>query len=218
MVSTDDLIDSLSRELTPVHRLRPPMVRAVSWIALAVAVIVVLTLWRGVRADMNARIHDPAYWVQVVGALLTGVCATLAVFEISLPDRPGRWAILPVPAAIMWATGFAYGCLGHWIALAAGAPIVEESVRCVTTIVLATIPLGLVLWLMLRQTRPLRPSGSAWLGALAVAGFADTAHLLLHAVQASLVVLAINLIPVAIIVVGGGIGGGRRLKSAYSLR
>ena len=164
MVSTDDLINSLSRELTPVHRLRPPMVRAVSWIALAVAVIVVLTLWRGVRADMNARIHDPAYWVQVVGALLTGVCATLAVFEISLPDRPGRWAILPVPAAIMWATGFAYGCLGHWIALAAGAPIVEESVRCVTTIVLATIPLGLVLWLM--YVKPVRcdhpvPPGSA---------------------------------------------------------
>ena len=218
MASTEDLIDSLSGGLAPVQRLRPPLVRALLWIALSIVVIVALTLWRGLRQDMSQQIGDPAYWVQVIGALLTGIGATLAVFEISLPDRSPLWAALPVPAALMWATGFGYGCLGHWIAISENAPIAQDSMRCLTTIILATIPLGLVLWFMLRRTRPLRPIGSAWLGALAVAGFADTAHLLLHPVEASLLVLAINLVPVTVIVVVGGLGGGRRLKSTFSVR
>lgn len=211
MESTDSLIDSLAGGVTPVRRLRPPLVRALSWIALGAAVVVALTLWRGFRADISDQIGDPAFWVQVIGAALTGVCATLATFEISLPDRPRLWAALPIPAAILWASGFAFGCLGHWIVIPTDAAIAQDSMRCLSTIVLATIPLGLALWFMLRRTRTLAPAGSAWLGALAVAGFADTAHLLLHVVQASLLVLTINLIPVALIVVAGGLGGGRRL-------
>jgi len=215
MADTDSLINALAGGVAPVRRLRPPMVRALAWIVLGIAVIVALTLWRGWRADIDLQVRDPAFWVQVLGAALTGMCATLAVFEISLPDRSRLWAALPVPALALWATGFAYGCLGHWIAIPAGAPIVLESTRCLTTIILATIPLGLALWLMLRRTRTLRPADSAWLGALAVAGFADTAHLLLHVVQASLLVLAINVIPVTLIVVAGGLGGGRRLKADF---
>jgi len=216
MASTEELIVSLSGGLAPVRRLRAPMVRALNWIVLAAVVIALLTLWRGFRVDMSEQMHDPAYWIQVIGAALTGVLATLSVFEISLPDRSRLWAILPLPAALMWATGFAYGCLGHWIDVPADAAIMQDSMRCLTTIILATIPLGLVLWLMMRRTHPLRPMSSAWIGALAVAGFADTAHLLLHPVQASLLVLAINLIPVGLILLTGGFGGGRRLMAAFS--
>jgi hypothetical protein len=215
MADTDSLIDSLAGGVAPVRRLRPPVVRALAWIALGIVVVAALTLWRGFRADIAQQVRDPAFWVQVIGAALTGICATLSVFEISLPDRSRLWAALPVPALVLWATGFAYGCLGHWIAIPAGAPIMMDSMRCLTTIILATIPLGLVLWLMLRRTRTLRPNDSAWLGALAVAGFADTAHLLLHVVQASLLVLAVNLIPVALIILAGGLGGGRRLKADF---
>jgi hypothetical protein len=210
--ATESLIDSLARGVSPVRRLRPPVARALAWIALAVLVIAALTAWRGLRADFALQSSDPAYWVQLLGAAATGLAATLAVFEVSLPDRPRLWILLPFPAALFWATGFAYGCLGHWIAIPFGAPVVEDSERCLTTIVLATIPLGLALWLMLRRTRTLRPNDSAWLGALAVAGFADTAHLLLHTVQASLLVLAVNVLPVLAIVVAGGLGGGRNLK------
>ena len=213
MESTDDLIDSLSVGLEPVRRLRPPFLRALGWIAFATAVIVLLTLWRGLRADMQAQLSEPAYWVQVIGAWLTGATATLAAFEISLPDRSRLWGALPLPAAALWLYGFAFGCLAHWIAIPSGAPIVEDSERCLTTIVMATIPLSLALWMMLRRSRPLRPAGTAWSGALAVAAFADTAHLLLHVVQASALVLVINLIPVGIIIVLGGLAGRRRLNA-----
>lgn len=76
---------------------------------------------------------------------------------------------------------------------------------------MASLPLSLVLWLMLRKAKPLRPSGTAWMGGLAVSAFADTAHLLIHVVEGSLLVLAINLVPATIIVLLGGLVGRHRL-------
>ena len=207
MTNTDSVIDSLTDGLEPVRRLRPPVWRALRVILLALVVIAILTAIRGLRADFRQQIADPAYWVQVIGAFLTGATATLATFEISLPDRSRLWAALPLPAAVLWLYGFAFGCLAHWIAIPSGAPVMEDSERCLTTIVAASIPLSLALWMMLRRARPLNAAGTAWLAALAVAGFADTAHLLLHTVEASSLVLVINLVPAALIVaLGGGVG------------
>ena len=52
------------------------------------------------------------------------------------------------------------------------------------------------------------------LGALAVAAFADTAHLLIHVVEASALVLVINLVPVTLILLLGGLFGRRSLALA----
>lgn len=213
MGKTDDLIESLSSGAAPVKRLPPPPLRALGLIVLATVVILILAWIRGLRADFAEQSQLASYWVQLLGAWLTGVTATLAAFEVSLPDRSKLWSLLPVPALVLWLSGFAVGCLAHWIVIPTEAPVMEESERCLTTIVAATIPLALVLWMMLRRTRPLRPSGTAWVAALAVAGFADTAHLLLHTVQASALVLVINLVPCAIIVLIGGLGGRGRLNA-----
>jgi hypothetical protein len=212
--STDALIARLSGDLVAVRRLPPPPLRAAGWIALATVLAVGLALLRGLRPDLALRLGDPAYLVQLGGAWLTGVTATLAAFEISLPDRRSSWLLLPLPAALLWASGFAYGCLGHWVAIPAGAPVMADSMRCLETIGMATVPLAPILWLMLRRARPLRPGGTAWAGALAVAGFVDLAHLLAHQVEASLLVLLINLVPVGLILAVGGLAGSRRLDTA----
>lgn len=214
MASTDDLITALSGELTPVKRLRPPYVRALGWILLAALVILLLAMMRGLRADMATELQDPSYYVQVGAAWLTGATATLAAFEISLPDRARAWMLLPLPSVALWLYGFGYGCLAHWIAIPSGAPVMHDSVRCLETIIMASVPLALVMWLMLRRTKPLRPGGTAWLGALAVAGFADTAHLLLHVVEASALVLVINLVPISLIILAGGLFGRQSLRAA----
>jgi hypothetical protein len=214
MTSTEELIASLAKGLGPVHRLRPPLLRALAWIALATAVIAGLALLRGLRADIAKELGEAPYLIQLAGAWLTGAAATLAAFEISLPDRPRAWLVLPVPFAALWISGFAYGCLGDWIAIPAGAPVVADSVRCLETIVMASLPLGLVLWLMLRRARPLRGGQTAWAAGLAVAAFADTAHLLIHEVEASLLVLVVNLVPVTLIILLAGMAGPRRLHAA----
>ena len=99
MRSTEDLIASLSTGLSPVRRLKPPLVRALGLVLLATVVIAILVLLRGFRADIGPCLQDPAYLIQVAGAWLTGAAATLAAFEVSLPDRKRSWLLLPLPFA-----------------------------------------------------------------------------------------------------------------------
>ncbi len=216
MPTTEGLIAILSGSLEPVHRLGSPVRRALTCILFATTLILVLALLQGFRADLGRRLGIPAYLVQVAGAWLTGVAATIAAFNVSLPDRSRIWFLLPLPFVGVWLSGLAYGCLGDWIAIPAGAPVVADSVSCLETIIMATLPLSIALWFMLRRAKPLQPSGTAWMGGLAVAGFADTAHLLTHVVEASLLVLVINLVPVALIVLLGRLASGAIRQSSPS--
>ncbi|HVO03662.1 MAG TPA: NrsF family protein [Candidatus Cybelea sp.] len=213
MSATENLIAKLSEGLPPVRRLRKPWLRAALWIGFATLLIAVLVLLRGFRADIDECLRNPFYLIPLAGSWLTGATAALAAFEVSLADRSRLWALLPLPAVALWITGFAAGCLADWIAVPAGAPIVQDSVRCLTTILLASAGMIAVLLPMLRRAKTLRPNETAWLGILAVAGFADTAHLLIHVVEASLLVLAINLVPATVIVLLGGLAGRRAVAT-----
>lgn len=214
MASTEELIAQLSGGLSPVVRLARPGQRALGLIALATALIAVLVLLRGFRADLDQRLAEPSFFLQLAGAWLTGAAATLAAFEVSLPDRPRVWLLLPLPPLILWLSGFGWTCLVHWIEIPSGAPIAADSLRCLETIILASLPLAFVLWRMLARAKPLAPAPVAWAAALAVAAFADSAHLLIHVVQASALVLVINLLPAAAIIALGGLFGRRGLASA----
>src|SRR5260221_2557282 len=161
MISTDEVINSLAGQLPPVRRLKPPLVRAVGWIALGTLVVGAQVVLRGLRPDLAGQLRDPAFLVKVGGAWLTAVTATFAAFEISLPDRRRTWLLLPLPSAALWLYGFAYGCLAHWVAIPTGAPVAVASVRGLETIALPSVPLAAVLWLMLRRARPLRHTATA---------------------------------------------------------
>jgi hypothetical protein len=215
MDATDALIASLSEQLTPVRRLAPPSLRAASWVALATALVAAFCLVRGLRPDLSSRVLEPSFLTAVAAAWATGALATLAAFEIGLPDRRQAWLLAPLPALLLWVSGISYGCLGDWVAIPAGAPLVAGSVRCLETLLGTSIPLALVLWRMLRQARPLRPANPAWMGALAVAAFADTAHLLIHPLDATALVLVMNLGVAAIIVGCAGAAGARRLSTRH---
>lgn len=203
MPSTEKLIAILSGDLMPVRRLGPPLQRAMLWILFATSVVASLALLQGLRSDLPSMLGSPAYIAQVAGAWLTGAAATVAAFHLSHPDRSRAWVALPLPFMAAWLSGLAYGCLGDWIAIPAGAPVIADSVGCLATIILASLPLSALLWPMLRRSKPLRRGSTAWMAGLAVAGFADTAHLLIHVVEASLLVLVINLVPIGIIVALG---------------
>jgi len=213
MSTTESLIDRLATGLQPVKRLGRPWLRAALWIGFATLLIALLVALRGFRADIAECLREPGYLIPLAGAWLTGATAAFAAFEVSLPDRARAWLLLPLPAVALWVTGFAYGCLKDWIEIPAGAPVAQDSVRCLTTIIVATVALIAVLLPMLRRAKTLRPNLTAWMGILAVAGFADTAHLLIHVVQASLLVLVINLVPALAIVLLGGLAGRRAVAA-----
>ena len=108
MTPTPVLIDRLVAAATPVRRLRRPTVRAASWLLIAAAVIGLLIAGQGIRPDFERCLRDMNFVASMMGMVLTGICAAVAAFMLSLPDRARAWVLLPLPAwrygSRRWAT------------------------------------------------------------------------------------------------------------------
>jgi len=208
MAATDQLIETLSDKLQPVQPLRKPGLRAALWSGFATLVIALVAMVGGSRADLAHAVTEASFLVPLIGSWLTGFTAALAAFHVSLPDRSRRWLWLPVVPVLLWGTDFAYTCFVNWSDLAGSLALLPES-ACLMTILATSAGLTVVLLPMLRRVKTLRPGLTAWLGGLAVAGFADTAHLLVHTEQDSLLALTVNLVPAVGLIVFGGLAGRR---------
>jgi hypothetical protein len=212
MIATPDLIASLAANAAPVRRLRPPLQRAGLWMVFAAAILVLFTVLHGVRDDLVERLREPTFAVGVAGALMTGVLAAVAAFELSLPDRSRLWLWLPAPAVVLWASTIGYGCLTNWVSVAPDGIRLGTTLRCFATLVLTSVPLSLVLLVMLRHAAHLRPTIVASSASLAVAGITATALSLFHEIDATVMVLLWNIVMAVVMVLIGG-AFGRRMFS-----
>ena len=98
MITTPDLIDSLAQSMTPVRRLRPPLVRAGCWLMLAAIILGLLAVSQGIRPDLLQRLQQSGFAIGMAASLLTGIGAAIAALMVSLPDRSRLWLLLPAPA------------------------------------------------------------------------------------------------------------------------
>ncbi|MFB9269318.1 NrsF family protein [Bradyrhizobium erythrophlei] len=209
-MKTPDLIASLAANVTPVRRLRPPVVRAACWLLLAAVVLTLLAINQGIRPDFIQRLREPAFAVSMATSLLTGVLAATAAFLVSLPDRSRLWLLLPGPALVVWLSNAGYQCLVQWVAIGPDGISLGESARCFATLVLTSLPLSLAMLVMLRYAAPLRPTAATFTGSLAVAAITATALSLFHTIDATLMILMWNL-GTAVLFVGLASVFGRRM-------
>lgn len=210
MIATPDLIESLAANMKPVRRLRPPVMRAACWLLLAALVVTLIAVSQGIRPDLAQRLHDPAFVAGIIGAALTGVLAAVAAFLVSLPDRSRLWLLLPAPAVAIWLSNIGYQCLTHWISMGPDGVGLGETIRCLATLVLTSLPLSLAMLLMLRYAAPLRPTAVTFMGSLSVAAITATALSLFHSADATVMVIMFN-IGTAAMFVGLGSLFGRRM-------
>ncbi|MDE2472189.1 MAG: DUF1109 domain-containing protein [Bradyrhizobium sp.] len=193
MTTTPDLIDLLAANLTPVRRLRPPMARAATWLALAGAIVALLAIAQGLRPDIATVLRQSGFVMSLGGAVLTGVSATIAAFMLSLPDRSRLWIVLPAPPLALWLSSVGYQCLTNWVSVQPGGITLGETARCFATLVLTSLPLSLALLLMLRYAAALRPTSVVFAGSLAVAAMTAVALSLFHGPDATAMILMWNL-------------------------
>jgi hypothetical protein len=209
MIATPELIERLAAEARPVRRLRPPVWRAACWLALAVTLIGTLAVLHGTRADLGARLTDRWFVAGQAAAALTGVLAALAAFMLSLPDRSRLWLALPLPAAVAWLATVSVGCLTNWVRFDPAGMQWGETANCFATLLLAAVPLSGVMFWMLRHAARLRPTPAILSGGLAVAALTAAALSLLHAFEASAMVLLWNF-GTALLVLAADAAAGRR--------
>jgi hypothetical protein len=209
VVTTPELIDVLCADAQPVRRLRPPLVRAALWLLFAALVLVALAALLGTRPDLAGRLRQPTFVGALAGALLTGVLAAVAAFYLSLPDRSRLWALLPLPALLLWISTIGYGCLTDWVSMGPDGVRLGTTLECFATLALASLPLSMALVVMLRHAARLYPTTVAMMGGLASAGIAATALSLFHELDASVMVLLWNLGAAALLLALGGTFGRR---------
>ena len=212
MIKTPDLIASLAANATPVRRLRPPAMRAASWLLLAAVVLTLLAINQGIRPDLAQRLREPTFATGLAAPLLTGVLAAAAAFLVSLPDRSRLWLLLPVPALVLWLSNIGYQCLVQWIDIGPDGVSLGEAARCFATLVLTSLPLSLAMLVMLRYAAPLRPTAVILTGSLAVAAITATALSLFHTVDATLMILMWDLGTAALFVALAGVFGRRMFR------
>lgn len=212
MITTPDLIDALASNVTPIRRLRPPLIRAMCWLLLAALLLGLLAMSQGLRPDLSQRLQDAMFTMSVAAALLTGVLAAGAAFIVSLPDRSPVWSLLPVPALVVWLSTVGYQCLTEWVTLDPDGIRLGETARCFATLVLTGLPLSLAMLIMLRHAARLRPLVVSATASLAVAAITATALSLFHPLDATVMILMWN-VGVAVLMVGLGGTLGRKLFS-----
>jgi hypothetical protein len=216
VIRTPELIDVLVEQATPVRRLRPPLVRTCAWLLFAGIIVALLAALHGVRADLADCLHQPAFVVAQLAALATGILAAMAAFMISLPDRSRRWLMLPAPALAVWVSTIGYGCLADWVSIGPQGVQLGETLRCFATLLLTSVPLSLALLMMLRYAALLRARAVAMMAGLAVAAITATTLSLLHALDATAMILLWNVGMVTLIAGLAGTFGRRMLRWAAS--
>lgn len=199
MTKTPDLIDTLVECAVPVRRLRPPLVRAASWLFLAVLVLVLIAIAHGIRPDIAERLRQPVFVVGMLGALVTGALAAVTSFRLSLPDTSRAWLLLPAPSLLLWISTIGYGCLTDWVSLQPDGIRMGEAVRCFATLLLTSVPLSIAMLIMLRYAALLRPVAVSVSGGLAVAAITAFALSLFHNLDATIMILLWNLGTAALI-------------------
>jgi hypothetical protein len=216
-METSDLIRSLATNATPVKRLRPPLVRAASWLLIAAAIMALMTISHGVRPQFTERMQDAVFAINMISSLLTGVLATIATFFASLPDRSRRWLLLPVPPLVVWLSTIGYQCFAGWVPVPPGAITVEAASGCLATLVLTSLPLSLLMLAMLRYTAALRPTSVILMGSLAVSAITATALSMFHPLDATAMILGWNL-GTAVLFLGGAAIFSRKVASSSNER
>ncbi|MDX3966341.1 MAG: DUF1109 domain-containing protein [Bradyrhizobium sp.] len=211
MIDTPDLINSLSADMTPVKRLRPPIFRALGWLGCAAVLLMLLAVNRGVRPDLLERLHNTDFATSMAAALVTGILAAIAAFLISLPDRSRLWLILPLPMLAVWLSNVGYQCLTNWIAMGPEGVSPGEAARCFSTLALTSMPLSLLLLAMLRYAAPLRPTAVAITGSLAVGALTSAALSLFHTIDASAMILMWNVGTALVFAAMGAVFGRRSI-------
>jgi len=197
----DNLIQNLASDLKPVRPLPPASKRALVWIGFVVAAGLVLSLIADRAAFMHRLMISPDMWMAMLGSTLTAILAAIAAFKLSMPDGPKAWALLPLPAVILWIAASGLGCLRNYVLPGTHVAPMDETMECLVIIVALPVPLSLLMFAMLREAFSLLPGLTATIAGLAIAAASATLLNLFHPFDAAAVDLLVHAVAIALVIV-----------------
>jgi hypothetical protein len=213
---SEDLIAQLATGLRPVRRVWHPAASTAAWVGLAVGVTALAVAVFGFRADLAARLAAGFDLPAILAATATGVLAAFAAFQLALPDRDRRWALLPIPAAIAWLATMGWGCLQDLARFGPEGLRLTTSFPCLAFIAGLGVPLTFgMLWLA-RHAAWFRPGPVAALGGLSAAALASVGLSLVHHLEAAIMVLVWHGLSVVLVMALAAVVGPRVMRAEAS--
>jgi hypothetical protein len=197
----ESLIRGLAADLKPVRRLPAPMVRAFAWLGAIAAIGLGLAIFADLHTMWERITAAPDMWLAVAGSTATAILASIAAFELSLPDARRAWAWLPLPGALLWVAASGFGCLRAWVLPETHVAVLSEARDCLVFIVSLSVPLSALMLFMLRRACPLQPGLTAAIAGLAVAAAAATLLNFFHPFDAAATDLTVHAAAVALVVI-----------------
>ena len=198
--SNDAFIAGLVADLRPVRPLASPLVRAAGWLVVVIAIALAIAAFADLAAMRHRLMSVPDMWLAVLGSTLTAGLAAFAAFQLDLPDRSPRWALLPLPGLALWIGASGMGCARAWLIPGTHDASMMETMHCLVFIIGLSVPLSLLMVLMLRRGYSLVPSLTGSCAGLAVAAAAATLLNFFHPYDAALTDLAVHAAAVALVV------------------
>jgi hypothetical protein len=186
---TGQLIHELAERAGPVRRVRPPILRALIWLAVSSAYIGFFVVLIPARHDVSGIPHDYLFMIEQAAALTTGLAASIAAFVSVVPGYSRNWSLLPIVPFAVWLAILGPGCLQEWNQLGIARLPLNHSPWCVPFIVLFGALPAVVMTVMLRRGAPLTPKLTAALGGLAAAGLANVGVRIVHPEDVSIMLL-----------------------------
>ena len=209
----EHLIRELAADLRPVRRLRPPGVRALAWLAVVAVSAAGLAITSDLDLVWKRLAAAPDMWLALAGSAATAALAALAAFQLCLPDRHPAWALLPLPAALLWLGASGLGCLRGWVLPGVHPAALGDAMDCLAFILSLSLPLSALLVLMLRRAATLQPGLTAAMAGLAAASAAATLLVLVHPFDASVTDLAVHVVAVLAVIAANSVWSGRLLAT-----
>jgi hypothetical protein len=208
-----DLIAQLTSDLQPVRRLAPPWLRALAWTAAAGGVAILILAVTGAE-ELRARLVESRdLSLAALGSALTAFTAAWAVFALSVPGSRRAWALLPLPALLLWIGASGAGCLRTWIVPGTREPAAGEMAECLALIVGGSLPLAALLFVMVRRAMPMDVELTGTLGGLAAAGAAATLLSFFHPFDAAFLDLLVHAVAVLAVVMASRSWATRSLEA-----
>jgi hypothetical protein len=186
---TKELIRELTENLEPVRRQAGPCLRALMWLGVSVACIVVFLLIAPRDHDVSLNPDDRLFMIEQAAGFATGLTAAIAAFASVVPGYSRKWAALPLLPVAIWLASLGPGCVQELNQFGIKHLPLSHNPWCVPFIVLFGAAPAVLITVMLRTGAPLTPYLTAALGGLAAAGLANVGVRIVHPEDVSIMLL-----------------------------
>ncbi len=186
---TENLVERLTAELTPVRRLARPEIRLARWLLLSMPASLLVAWSFGFRPDLLACLGDRAFQLEEAAAVLTAIVGAYAALCAGLPDQPGWKVWLPLAPMAVWLGVLGQQCLAVVLLLGPAGLQITADPLCFPAIVMGGLIPAVAIVAMLRRAGMFRVSHACLCGAMSAAALGAAALRLFHTQDAAIMVI-----------------------------